>query len=50
MAHSVINNVQNELPLEFEDTKDAMDVPNKKLFQSVSNNFLSVHTTNSVAN
>ena len=49
MAHSVINIVSNELMLEFEDTRDAMDVPNEDLFQSVSNEFLSVHKTNSVA-
>ena len=48
MAHSVINIVQNELPLEFEDIRNAMDVPNEVLFQSISNKFLSIHTMNSV--
>ena len=49
MTHSVINVVPNELLLEFEDTRDAMDVPNEVLFQNVSNEFLSIHTTNSAA-
>ena len=49
MAHSVINIVLNELPLEFEDTRDAMDVPNEALFHSISNEFLLIHTKNSVA-
>ena len=48
MAHSVINIVSNELLLEFEDTRDAMDVPDEALFQNVSNEFLSIHTTKSV--
>ena len=48
MAHSVVNIVSNELPLEFEDIKDAMVVPDEALFQSLSNEFISIHTTNSV--
>ena len=50
MAYSVINIVQNDSPLDFDVTRDAMDVPNEELFRSVSNEFLSIRTINSVAN
>ena len=39
MAHSAINIVPNELPLEFVDIRNAMDVPNEALFQSKVMNF-----------
>ena len=48
-ADSVINIVPNELPLEFDVTRDDMDVPNEELFQSVKNEFLSIYTMNSIA-
>ena len=45
----MINIVPNDSPLDFKATRDAMDVPNEELFQSVSKAFLAIHTTISVA-
>ena len=45
----MINSLSNELTLDIEDTREATDVPNRTLFQSINNEFLSMRTTNSVA-